>query len=153
MFVFSVQQKAHHTDTPGEHTSRGMETSLRAVLFPPATYPLSSRSPASFQWQSSRAPHPSLLTLPSFQWFYAPQGQNLCIYPITHPVSFAPTGHMSNFRRVLLLLSQKDSNLNLTLFMVKWQRVSTRTVTYGLWLQHHGGSFVSISPINMFIFI
>lgn len=130
-----------------------MEDSLGAVLFPPATYPLSSGAPASFQWQSCGAPHPSPLTLPSFQWFYAPRGQNLCIHPITHPVSFAPIGHMSGFRGVLLLPSQKDSKLNLTLFMVKWQRDSTRTVTYGLWLQHRRGSFASIGPINVFIFI
>lgn len=29
---------------------------------------------------------------------------------------------MSSFRRVILLHSQNDSNLNLTLFMIKWQK-------------------------------
>lgn len=75
-----------------------------------------------------------------------------------HPPHHPPSQLCSNwpydgFRRVLLLPSQKDSNLNLTLFMVKWRRDSTRTVTYGLWLQHRRGSFVNIGPINVFIFI
>lgn len=31
----------------------------------------------------------------SFQLFYGPQGQNICIHHITHPVSLPPTGRSS----------------------------------------------------------
>lgn len=49
MFVFSFKSHARRpkTDPPGEDASWGMES--RAALFPPATCPLSSKSPASFQ--------------------------------------------------------------------------------------------------------
>lgn len=49
MFVFHLKHMQQNPDTPGEHTSWGMEDSLGAVLFPPTMCPLSSKSPPSFQ--------------------------------------------------------------------------------------------------------
>lgn len=49
MFVFHLSHMQQNPDIPGEHTSWGREDSLGAVLFPPAMFPLSSKSPASFQ--------------------------------------------------------------------------------------------------------
>lgn len=104
---FTLQIHSTNPHTPGVHTySQGVEDGLQgppwAALFPPATYPLSSGSPASFQWQSFRGPHPAPPMLPAIQWFYGPQGRNLCMHPITHPVGFAPTALMSGLRWILM---------------------------------------------------
>lgn len=64
--IFPCSESAHMTQTasPRAHWFSGGRAP-RAALSPPAKRPLSSGSPASFQWQSCWAPHHAAPTLPS----------------------------------------------------------------------------------------